>query len=1082
MTTKDTKIIDLNLFSGSSELLRQSVGGFYNVTDVGKVYFEQSEINSDYVRPGKIQSAESGEFSIASEAILPSIKYANRLHGNPSDTDTMSDEDWKTFIIGGQFANKSYTGVLNDATYADHYNTSPLPYLPREVVNIAQDTALSLTTEYYNYYPRFQNTVSALDTELQAPNFYLLDESLFLPNTPSDSTSKYEYRDIKNYFTDSYVNSEKTETQKNIFILRPNTDLSPARKREDAGDRDATSIMDSDLKYVYSLAPFGNKLEINQGLTGRGTMRRDFRDILSENDYELNFLKSLKEIFQNESGLRPSMINFAVNIQQKESTGITTRDIESTTTIPIKIVDAPTMLLYNYRNPISEANDITLLNSSSHMSQMSCAFDTTGIYRYENTEKSLSVLNDVIDEVKEKFGDGTTGTYPIQTFLDQAGVPKYYETVAFRIEKIGGAPSGDANTQNTIQNIWILNKSAFIKYLDTQVKYDTDYTYKIYKYDIVQGYKYKLSDTVVTRQIAKTDSSDSTTYCLEFYDPYTGAPSPPRIIGDSLRGNYNSLLQEMNDFLNILETPAGALNSIPRTAVSFFEDFLDGNYRTALFPLLANRFDTSRASYSGTGGLNDVYKSLFSTLTSTGYSGIADRIMLAKEAILNLQQNLINENFQALEDVYRIYFSDFLPLTENYISGTLPRLNFLLDVLGEHKDDFLNYYNRTTSLIDFLTILGVAQGERGRHANMLDNLRLFFNKAFNIGRTIFTAYEIARFGEAASVMSSAIANILSLFNTLDDNDEKIQEHIEEILRLFSIQNRLSGDAQVSSQFQRLADFNITIEPSLKIVEIPLEEKSMRIVDHPPNDFVVTPHHLLDQSNRLAFYCKYDTFSMNAVTYPPTVTSRDEQNKTAYLTGHDFLQISEQTQESVSRSRFIEVHRTTTKPKSYAGFSGTLRKTIDLRQSNGDIPTDHLFVERVRENTKYYYAFRAVNENGVAGQMSPVFQSELVNDGGYVYGAFEQFLEDDLAVPPPKEPLLGFKKLLNVIPNIQHLQLDTSTINFGSSSISQMSKIYLGTNAQDTLWDAEKYFKIRLTSKKTGKKIDLNIGFEKKERK
>ena len=55
-----------------------------------------------------------------------------------------------------------------------------------------------------------------------------------------------------------------------------------------------------------------------------------------------------------------------------------------------------------------------------------------------------------------------------------------------------------------------MNKSAFIKYLDTQVKYDTDYTYKIYKYDIVQGYKYKLSDTVVTRQLAKTDSSDST--------------------------------------------------------------------------------------------------------------------------------------------------------------------------------------------------------------------------------------------------------------------------------------------------------------------------------------------------------------------------------------------------------------------------------------------------------------------------------------------------------------------------------------------------------------------------------------------
>jgi hypothetical protein len=287
---------------------------------------------------------------------------------------------------------------------------------------------------------------------------------------------------------------------------------------------------------------------------------------------------------------------------------------------------------------------------------------------------------------------------------------------------------------------------------------------------------------------------------------------------------------------------------------------------------------------------------------------------------------------------------------------------------------------------------------------------------------------------------------------------------------------------IISSYPYLADFNISVTPSVKIVEIPIEEKRMRIVDHPPNDFVVTPHHLLDQSNRLAFYCKYDTFSRYATTYPPTLTPQDEQNKSAYLTGHDFIELSEQTQESVSRPSFIEVYRTTTKPTSYGSFAGALRKTINLRRENGDIPTDHLFVERVRENVKYYYAFRALNENGIAGQMSPVFEAELINDGGYVYGAFEQFSEDDLAVMPPKEPLLGFKKLLNIVPNIQHLQLDTSDAIFASSSISQLSNISLGTAAEDTLWDAQKYYKIRLTSKKTGKKIDLNISFEQKERK
>jgi hypothetical protein len=260
---------------------------------------------------------------------------------------------------------------------------------------------------------------------------------------------------------------------------------------------------------------------------------------------------------------------------------------------------------------------------------------------------------------------------------------------------------------------------------------------------------------------------------------------------------------------------------------------------------------------------------------------------------------------------------------------------------------------------------------------------------------------------------------------------------------------------------------------------------MRIVDHPPNDFVVTPHHLLDQSNRLAFYCKYDTFSMNAVTYPPVLNERDFLNRSAYLIGHDFNRISEQTQESVARPRFIEVYRTTVKPTSYEDFSGNLRTTIDLKEENGDIPTDHLFVERVRENTVYYYAFRALSENGVAGQMSPVFESELINDGGYVYGRFEQHSEEDLQVAKPKEPLMAFKKLINVVPNIRHLNFDLAGLNYDNPAATEIDQVSLGSsNVRDPLFssDSNRYFKIRLTSKKTGRKLDINIGFKKEVRK
>ena len=80
--------------------------------------------------------------------------------------------------------------------------------------------------------------------------------------------------------------------------------------------------------------------------------------------------------------------------------------------------------------------------------------------------------------------------------------------------------------------------------------------------------------------------------------------------------------------------------------------------------------------------------------------------------------------------------------------------------------------------------------------------------------------------------------------------------------------------------------------------------------------------------------------------------------------------------------------------------------------------------------------------------------------------------------------MSFKKLINIIPNIQHLQLDTTTADFSNSSSSEIDEVMLATGVEDPIWSQNniKYFKIRLTSKKTGRKIDLNIGFEKETKK
>lgn len=1020
MSLKTTKIFDLNLISGSSELIRQAVGGVFYDVGTGEIDFDGAEISvEDGVRPNQIESVDFASIDKSTDKILPRIKYANRLYSDLG-YEFLSDDDWKTFIIGGTYADIEYSGIYNQAVYADHANTSSLPYLPREIVNVTSESpSLTLTTEYFKYYPRYQIETLNQDSELTIPNYYLLSSSILLGHENVESSvAVFTYPRLENYLTATYVNEIKTiDTSKENLIIPNPTGFNSSLSFLNALSPNTylAGRVDSDLTRLFSRMPFGNKLIIEKELAESND---DFRDIIEANDYTIKFLKLLKETFQGENGLPTTTVNFAVNTNSVSSTGILTGSQQVTTTVPFQVVDMPTMLLYAYKNPMSETNNIHFITGSAdYSSEVNYAMDMDGVYRHENTNRTVSLLNSVTDKILEKFDTVAGGPlHPLQNFLDQANEDKYHETVAFRIQKIGGQPTGDSRTQNTIQNIWFYNVNTIIEYFDTQVKYDTEYTYKIFKYDIVQGYKYQLSDVVTTRQIATTSLEDNRVYCLEFYDPFSGQASNP--------------LLEENRTTSELVALSGSLETERLTT--------EGSIVSILSRLNADK-NTIINNYYKLGGRGAPVRSDGTPLDPQFFG----KFKAFYEGIFGPETSPP----KPLEDTSSYsYFENIKNYVDSRLSGDIGDESEI-EIIAQSFEDVL-----------------IEANNKGAVAETLEVIR--------------------------TTVSDFIGRVLIDFTSHDDMIEtqlaRILRELREVQAKLDVEiSSLRTNAQINTSYPYLSDFNITIEPSLKIIEIPLEEKSMRIVDHPPNDFVITPHHLLDQSNRLAFYCKYDTFSQNAVTYPPVLTTLDSQNKVSYMQGNDFVEVSTQTQESVSSARFIEVYRTTTKPTSYDDFAGKLRKTIDLRQENGDVASDNLFVERVRENTIYYYAFRSVNDNAVAGQMSPVFEAELINDGGYTYGRFVQYSEDDLTVPIPQEPILSIKKLFNIVPNAQHLEIDISNASLAGTSNSQIDSVNLGSSiVDDPLFssDEDRYFKIRLTSKKTGKKLDINIGFKKEVRK
>ena len=292
----------------------------------------------------------------------------------------------------------------------------------------------------------------------------------------------------------------------------------------------------------------------------------------------------------------------------------------------------------------------------------------------------------------------------------------------------------------------------------------------------------------------------------------------------------------------------------------------------------------------------------------------------------------------------------------------------------------------------------------------------------------------------------------------------------------SLRNQFATDQQAYSKHPQLADVNFNIEPCVKIIEVPMYTKTLKMMDNPANDIIVTPFQFIDDSHRLGFQSQYDTYREDS--YPEPITSTDVNLRSHYLHAKDLTETSEITWRSQSPPRYLEVFRTDIRPKSMRDFENNLVRTIDLRISDSDQNyADAIIGERVLTNKKYYYVLRFLNENRFPGHLSQIITAELIDDGGYIYSTFGVLSEEEYIKDIYSKPSINFKKLFQIQPNISQLELDASGANMKLSATNEKNKVTVGPTGTDAdpIWNQT--FKIRMTSKKTGKKIDLNVLFQ-----
>lgn len=309
---------------------------------------------------------------------------------------------------------------------------------------------------------------------------------------------------------------------------------------------------------------------------------------------------------------------------------------------------------------------------------------------------------------------------------------------------------------------------------------------------------------------------------------------------------------------------------------------------------------------------------------------------------------------------------------------------------------------------------------------------------------------------------------------LSRNDIEMENISGEIVQI-----QPDGFVDIASEKYR-AYVDVTIKPSFQILEFQIDVDEVAFVDSPVLPPQVNFH---NQSNRKSV----EFFFSPMFTRVESVTSESEEETIRALVAVfeqdkrivDLLRISKG--ESVRPEYFTgvyEIYRTKTPPKSEKDFINSYIASVDdstglvyPRDTMGLSPKTYnnkngYFEDKIRPNTKYYYVFRCLTYHGTPSNFTNPYEIELINDSnGYKISVNEY--KYPISESMTKEVMM--KRLLKIVPNPERL--------FFSDSNKNSYKLDFGNMVEK---GRVTKFKIRITSKHTGKKIDINLNLTLKE--
>ena len=358
-----------------------------------------------------------------------------------------------------------------------------------------------------------------------------------------------------------------------------------------------------------------------------------------------------------------------------------------------------------------------------------------------------------------------------------------------------------------------------------------------------------------------------------------------------------------------------------------------------------------------------------------------------------------------------------------------------------------------------------------------------FSSALSPSETVF--YEVKKYEGDQPVEDSAIQS----FYFINSNDIDVLNFVDTQVKyskqytyvVYAYQMVMGNKYKYLDNTQSIdansAEIEIENNVSFRIFKVPLNSKTNRVLDRPPvfPDVDIVPYRgvkdkvLLSMNSNVGFY-ELDPVSITGEDEALIAAIREAQKRPTGPVEY----------KTDDKSTTFQIFRLERSPASYNDFDGNMIATVDTtfqKDKNYFLPSA-AFVDNILPNVTYYYTLRVVDNHGHVSNPSPIYQFKMVDDSGAVYPLIEV-----VQLRPPgfftKRKTKSMRKYIQLIPSLPQTLLNEEQLFNGGPRISpqindSFNNLPIGV-MNEGVWDQK--YKVRLVSKKTGRKIDINLEFK-----